>query len=237
MKPRQAARDARRLTVCALLLGIMLVLGYIEHLLPGVGVPGVKLGLSNSVLIFAVYMLGLPTAFLLMTLKVVLSGLLFSGLQAMAFAFAGGVLSLCGMGLLSRVPRLPPAAVSMAGGLLHNLGQAAMATLIMHVSAPVLWLALLGAGLACGALTGVAAQATMKHLRAAGFSLAPPAGGRRARLMTALLAVVFLLAASGLVWYILSRNQSMTVVAPDEPGPVRMLTLDDLPLPPSGGKE
>ena len=64
------------------------------------GVPGIKLGLSNGVLIFAVYMLNLPTAFVLMVLKVVLSGLLFGGVNAMMYAFAGGLVSMVFMALL-----------------------------------------------------------------------------------------------------------------------------------------
>ena len=88
-----------RMVLSALLLALMLVLGYVEHLLPSVGVPGIKLGLSNSVLIFAVYMLSIPEAYMLMTMKVLLSGILFSGPQAMAYAFAGGLLSVTGMWL------------------------------------------------------------------------------------------------------------------------------------------
>ena len=74
--------DAFRLSLSALLIALMLVLGYVESLVPA-GVPGMKLGLSNSVLIFAVYMLGIPSAYILMALKVLLSGLLFSGVSAM----------------------------------------------------------------------------------------------------------------------------------------------------------
>ena len=79
-----------------LAIALMLVLGFVESLMPvAAGVPGIKLGLSNGVLIFAVYMLNLPTAFVLMVLKVVLSGLLFGGVNAMMYAFAGGWCAWC----------------------------------------------------------------------------------------------------------------------------------------------
>lgn len=66
----------KQLALCSVLLTLMLVLGWVESLFPPLlGVPGIKLGLSNGVLIFAVYMLSLPTAWVLMLLKVVLSSL------------------------------------------------------------------------------------------------------------------------------------------------------------------
>ena len=84
--------STRNIALCGLLTAMMLVLGFIESLLPvATAVPGVKLGLSNGVLMFALYMLDAPTAFLLMLLKVVLSGLLFGGVSAMMYAMAGGV--------------------------------------------------------------------------------------------------------------------------------------------------
>lgn len=159
--------QSKRVALCGLLLALMLVLGYVESLLPAVsGVPGIKLGLSNGVLIFAVYMLNVPTAFVLMGLKVALSGLLFGGVSAMIYAAAGGVLSLTVMCLLSRVRGLHPVVVSMAGGVFHNVGQLGMAMLILQTPSLVYYLAVLMlSGLVTGAVTGVAASSVMKHLK------------------------------------------------------------------------
>ena len=159
--------QSKRVALCGLLLALMLVLGYVESLLPAVsGVPGIKLGLSNGVLIFAVYMLNVPTAFVLMGLKVALSGLLFGGVSAMIYAAAGGVLSLTVMCLLSRVRGLHPGVVSMAGGVFHNVGQLGMAMLILQTPSLAYYLAVLMlSGLATGAVTGVAASSVMKHVK------------------------------------------------------------------------
>lgn len=159
--------QSKRVALCGLLLALMLVLGYVESLLPAVsGVPGIKLGLSNGVLIFAVYMLNVPTAFVLMGLKVALSGLLFGGVSAMIYAAAGGMLSLTVMCLLSRVRGLHPVVVSMAGGVFHNVGQLGMAMLILQTPSLVYYLAVLMlSGLATGAVTGVAASSVMKHVK------------------------------------------------------------------------
>ena len=168
MKRFSRREITRRTAYSGLLLATMLVLGYVESLLPAVaGVPGVKLGLSNSVLIFAVYMLDLPTAWVLMILKVLLSGLLFGGFNTILYAMAGGVLSMLFMSVLSRFSSLHPVVVSMVGGVMHNVGQVAVAMLLLHTPQLLYYMAvLIFVGMACGALTGVVASSVMKHLKA-----------------------------------------------------------------------
>ena len=144
------------------------MLGWVEHLIPiNAGIPGIKLGLSNGVLIFAVYMLDVPTAYILMVLKVVLScAFLGNPASMMIYGLAGGLLSLTGMVLLSRVKGLHCVTVSMVGGALHNMGQVAAAMLMLHTPNLLYYMAVLMAvGLACGLLTGVCANLVMKHLK------------------------------------------------------------------------
>ncbi len=182
MKPKNKSMfGTYQITLSALLVAIMLVLGYIESLLPAASVPGIKLGLSNGVLIFAVYMLGIPLSYILMILKVVLSGLLFGGVSAMMYAMAGGLTSLTCMILLSRAKGISPITVSMVGGVTHNIGQVAMAFLVLSSPEQLLYyLAILMlVGLACGALTGIAAKKAMTHLRSSGIIKPPEARSRR----------------------------------------------------------
>ena len=157
----------KQLVLCGLLTALMLVLGYVESLIPiPSAVPGIKLGLANSVLLYAVYMLSLPTAWLLMVLKVLLSALLFGGVNTMLFSFAGGVVSMAGMCLLKKGMGVNPVVVSAVGGMLHNVGQVLMAMLMLHTAGLLGYMALLMAvGLVTGIVTGIAAQMTMKHLK------------------------------------------------------------------------
>jgi len=103
---------------------------------------------------------------LLMILKVLLSGLMFGGVSAMMYAFAGGLLSMIFMCLLSRIKGVHVVVVSMTGGLMHNVGQVGMAMLILSTPKLLYYMAILMVvGLACGALTGVCADSVMKHLK------------------------------------------------------------------------
>ena len=166
MKRFSSREMTRRVAVSGLLIAMMLVLGYVESLIPAVsGVPGIKLGLSNGVLIFAIYMLDLPTAWTLMVLKVLLSGLLFGGGNTILYALAGGTLSMLAMTLLSRVKGMHPVTVSMIGGVMHNVGQVLVAIALLHTQQLYYYMAILMlVGLACGALTGICASSVMKHL-------------------------------------------------------------------------
>ncbi|MEG0126915.1 MAG: Gx transporter family protein [Clostridia bacterium] len=156
-------KQTERIALCGMLLSLMLILGYVESQIPiAVGVPGIKLGLSNGVLIFAVYMLSIPLAFLLMVL---LSAILFGGVGTIPYALAGGVLSLLSMSLLSRIRGVSPVVVSVVGGLMHNVGQVGMAMLILGT--PMLWsylAILMPVGMFTGAATGIAAVGVMHHL-------------------------------------------------------------------------
>ncbi len=160
-------KQIQRLALCGLMTALMLVLGYVESLLPlPGGLPGMKLGLANSVLLYALYMLSAPAALLLMLLKALLSALLFGGLSTLPFSLSGGALSLAGMLLCRRIPGIGPMAVSAVGGMLHNVGQVLMAMLLLKTAGLMGYMALLMAvGLFTGLITGLIAQLTMRHLR------------------------------------------------------------------------
>ena len=158
--------NTKRVALCGLLLAMMLILGWVEKQIPTPH-PAIKLGLSNSVLIFAVYMLDIPTSFVLMVLKVVLScAFLGNPASMMIYGFAGGLLSLTGMVLLSRVKGMHCVTVSMVGGALHNVGQVAAAMVMLGTPNLMYYMAVLMiVGIACGILTGVCANLVMKHLK------------------------------------------------------------------------
>ena len=156
--------STQRLALSALLTALMLVLGYVESLVP-TGVPGIKLGLSNSVLLFAIYTLGIPAAFLLMAVKVLLSGFLFSGVNAMLYAFAGGLLSMLTMSILFALKDFHIVTIAMAGAVMHNVGQAALAMLMLGTDKLIYYMAVLMlVGLVTGFLTGNAAKILLRRI-------------------------------------------------------------------------
>lgn len=164
MKVTKAQKRTQRVALMGLLLALMLILGFVESRLPVPGLPGVKLGLSNGVLLFALYLLDIPSAALLMVLKILLSGFLFGNPSSMMYAAAGGVLSLCGMAALRSTKAFDVVPVSMAGGLLHNVGQVGLAMIILQTPGLLVYMAILMAvGMATGLATGLAARAVIRR--------------------------------------------------------------------------
>ena len=157
--------NASAIAKLGLLTAVALVLGYVEHLLPITGIPGVKLGLANTVLLYALYLLDIPSAILLMILKVGLSGLLFGGVAAMLYSFAGGVVSLLVMILARRAKGLSVVGVSVLGAAAHNIAQLAVACFVVETRAILAYLpVLLVSAAVTGLLTGIVARYTFRGL-------------------------------------------------------------------------
>ena len=173
MKKQWSASDIAKL---GLLTAVAIVLGYFEHLLPVSGIPGVKLGLANTVLLYALYLLDIPSAILLMFLKVGVSGLLFGGPAAMLYSFAGGVLSLVVMIFARKLPGFSVVGVSVLGAVAHNVGQMLVAVFVVETRAILAYLPiLLIAAAVTGTLTGLIARYTFKGLRPKTEKTARPA--------------------------------------------------------------
>ena len=161
-------QGARRIALSGLLTSLMLVFGLIERQFPlPIAVPGVKLGLANSVLLYSLYMLGIRQSVVLMLLKALLSWLIYMNLSAMLDSLAGGVLSLIAMILVMRIKGVSVIGVSALGAVFFNVGQILAAMLVLNT--PQLLLTylpvLMISGVVTGVLTGMVAQTVMKHLK------------------------------------------------------------------------
>jgi len=152
----------------SILLALMLVLGFVESLIPlGVGVPGIKLGLANGVLLFALYMLGVKEALVLLVLKITVPLLYIPGyLQTILYSMAGSVLSMAGMLLIRRIKGISILGVSIVGAAMHNVGQVLMAMLILQTNSLLYYLSvLMVSGIVTGILTGTAARLVIQSMK------------------------------------------------------------------------
>ena len=151
----------QKLTVMALTTAIALVLSFVESQIPAfVAVPGVKMGLANIAIVYALYRLGWKEAALISLIRVVLVSLLFGSAASFLYSLAGAVLSLLGMALLKKTGKFTEIVVSVAGGVLHNIGQIAMASIILETDAlryylPFLLISGILAGVVIGLISGI----------------------------------------------------------------------------------
>ncbi len=156
----------KKLTLMALTTALAMILSFVESQIPAfVAVPGVKMGLANIAVVFALYKLGWKEAALISLIRVVLVSLLFGSIASMFYSLAGAVLSLAGMGLLKRSGKFTEIVVSVAGGVLHNIGQIAMASILLETDALKYYLPfLLVSGILAGVVIGVVSAVMVKRV-------------------------------------------------------------------------
>lgn len=155
----------KRITVMAMCIALAMILSYVESQIPSPGIPGVKLGLANLAVIFALYKLGWKEAAGISLLRVLLVSLLFGHVASLMYSAAGAVLSLVGMILLRRVGKLSCVAVSVSGGVLHNVGQILMAWVLMGSNVVYYLPVLIFSGTVAGVVIGVISALLIKRIR------------------------------------------------------------------------
>ena len=148
---------AKKTAYYALCIALAFVFSYLESLIPlNIGVPGIKLGLANLVVVAALYVMGDRDAFIISMIRILLCGLTFGGVFSLVYSFAGGILSFAVMLLAKKSKRLSVLGVSVLGAAVHNVGQIAAAAAVMENAGVFYYLpVLLLSGAVTGALIGV----------------------------------------------------------------------------------
>ena len=172
-KNHRSYEKTRHIALSGLLFALAMALSFIEGslVIPGL-LPGMKLGLANIVVMYALFFMGVKQALVLDVLKA-LFVFLVSGFTAGFLSLCGGLLSLLVMAVLYYVVPARPTwfILSVCGALAHNVGQLLGAGVIISSSlslyyAPVM----LVLGLVMGALTSITLKALLPALGRLGFS-------------------------------------------------------------------
>ena len=159
----------RELTQMSILLAGAIALRLIEntlsYLMP---LPGAHLGLANCITIIVLYLYGPNKAFLFLTARIILVGLLFTGLLTPGFliGLGGALLSFLVMALGSGLTVLSPVGIGLLGAFFHNVGQITVAIVLMHTTALLSYLpVLILLGIPTGFFTGFLAKLFLDRLR------------------------------------------------------------------------
>lgn len=156
---------AKRIALFGIMVALAFTFSYLESLIPfNFGIPGVKLGLANLVVVVALYVMKPGEAFFIAIIRIFLAGLTFGNVYSLAYSLCGGILSFIVMWLVKRT-RLSVIGVSMMGGICHNIGQIIVAAIVMETVRIVYYLpVLIGAGLLTGLLLGVISNLIINRL-------------------------------------------------------------------------
>jgi len=179
---------AKKAAVCGMLVALAMIFSYVEALIPiNFGVPGIKLGLANLVVLYGLYMMKPSEVFTVSIVRILLTGFMFGNGMSIIYSLAGGILSFAVMLPLTRMNKKPfhgpgrggqqvsrpdlssstlsPIGVSAAGAVSHNIGQILVAAAVLKSAALFYYLpALILSGVVTGVLMGILIQRILKIL-------------------------------------------------------------------------
>lgn len=161
------------LTRLALLFAITIVLMLIEGAIPPIATlpPGVKLGISNIVMMYTLFFLGKKEALILLLLKAFFI-FLTRGLFAFFISTSGGILSILVMIFMLGLKKykISYIIVSVCAAIAHNVGQLLAASVVLANVAAFYYLPILIiSGIIMGAVTGTVLKFTLPAMKRFGL--------------------------------------------------------------------
>ena len=154
-----------KVAVFGVFTSLALILSYVELLIPiNFGIPGMKLGLANLLVVILLYK-GCPRdALLLSVIRILLSGLIFGNMFSIFYSLGGGLLSRAVMVFLKKTGQFTVAGISIGGGASHNVGQLLVAMFVVQTYQVGYYLpVLLIAGVITGAVIGILSAEVLKR--------------------------------------------------------------------------
>jgi heptaprenyl diphosphate synthase component I len=155
----RSGKYIRQITTMGMLVALAMVLGFVETLIPiNLGIPGMKLGLANIVVVIALFLFDIKTAVVVSILRIILIAMTFGNMSMMFYSIAGASLSLLSMIVISKIKSFSLISISIVGGIMHNVGQIICAAFVVRTNGVFTYLpVLMIAGLVSGALIGIVA--------------------------------------------------------------------------------
>ena len=158
--------NVRKLVLIAILTSLAIVLSIAESFIPSIGIPGVKLGLANIVIILVLYEVGILEAICINLLRVVLTSLVRGTFLSMGFlmSLTGAVLSLGIMILFYLlIKKFSVVGVSVIGSIFHVTGQIIIAMIFLGTPYMVYYYPIIGvSAIITGVFVGLVAQVIIK---------------------------------------------------------------------------
>ena len=161
--------ELRKSVNLAMFLALAVVLNIIESFIPifATFMPGIKLGLTNIVILLVLYFYSFKDAFFISILRVFLVGILRTGLFSMSFffSFGGSILSVSMMYLFKKITNLSMIGISVIGALFHSIGQIIVAIISLKNINMIYYLpVILIFSIPTGILIGMVSKRLLSHL-------------------------------------------------------------------------
>ena len=159
---------SKKVALYGIYISLAFIFSYLENVYAlNIGVPGIKLGFANLVVIVALYIeKDCKTAIFVSFIRVILAGFIFSNLYSIIYSIAGAILSLFSMIILKKSKVFSIKGVSITGGIMHNIGQIIVAIIMFETKSLMYYLPILIiAGMVCGMIVGIIASIIVPRLK------------------------------------------------------------------------
>lgn len=160
-------RNEHKVAQIGVFVALAMIFSYVECLIPfHFGIPGVKLGIANLVIVTGLYRFSAKEVFLIAVIRVVMMGMLFGNGVSLVYSLVGGIFSFFAMVIWKKTSMFSVVGVSIVGGVVHNIGQLLTASVILHNHKVMVYLpVLMVAGMVTGALNGMLSKHILERLR------------------------------------------------------------------------
>lgn len=151
----------RKMVFLGIMISISIVVSMVEAEISTVLfiIPGVKLGLANIITLIILYIYGPKDAFIVLIIRILLVAIIYSAMPAPLMSLAGGIFAYVTMVLIKKIKQLSVVSVSVAGSLMHMVGQIIMAILVLATKELLLYLPyMIILSVPTGIFTGIVAK-------------------------------------------------------------------------------
>ena len=160
--------NTKKLATLSIAVSLAMVLSYVDKIITSLAPlpPGIKLGLANIAVVFAIYKLGVKEGVIISVVRVILASFLFGTVVSFWYAIAGATVSLILMIILKKLTPLSCVTVSTVGGISHNVAQICVASILFDTNLLIYYLPfLLVAGVVAGIVIGTASAILVKRIK------------------------------------------------------------------------
>ena len=130
--------ELKKYTRLSLFIALSVVLNLIESIIPIFNgyIPGLKLGLANTIILFVLYTYSFKDALYVSIVRVFVVGILRTGIFSVSFFFSlgGAFLSIIMMSIIKKISHLSIIGISIIGSVFHSLGQIIITTIFIKTN-------------------------------------------------------------------------------------------------------
>lgn len=165
--------STKKLVLLSILLAISIVLNIVERFMLGglTGLPMIRLGLANIVVLMILYVFNAKDAFIILILRIFIVGVYTSLFSPTFFlGLSGGVVAYLGMVIGKKLKLFSEIGVSVLGAFGHALGQIIMAIFLLETETLIVYFPwLVALSLPTGVITGFIAKSMIRRMNDAFF--------------------------------------------------------------------